>query len=271
MNSLFVLLGIESWKPFISALLLPPFPLLLLTVVGARMILWRRGWGWLVVLLSVVGLWLSTCSGAAEWLQAVTLKPPPPLSDDQVGELKQQARAGHTAIVVLGGGREPLAPEYGVSSLQSRSLERLRYGLWLSRATGAPVAFSGGSGHAQSAGTSEADIAARIAQQEFARPLKWIEPESRDTRENAALTLPLLKPAGAQQIILVTHGYHMPRALRAFRQAVERSGQQIDVVGAPMGLASHVERPALRWLPSNDGFVLMRQVLHEAVGLAFGA
>jgi hypothetical protein len=41
------------------------------------------------------------------------------------------------------------APEYGVGNLAAPSLERLRYGLWLSRSTGVPVAFSGGVGWAQ--------------------------------------------------------------------------------------------------------------------------
>jgi uncharacterized SAM-binding protein YcdF (DUF218 family) len=270
-NSLFVLLGIESWKPFISALLLPPVPLLLATLVGARMILWRRGWGWLVVGLSIVALWLSSCTGMGEWLQRSTLKPPPALVADRIAELKQQARAGHTAIVVLGGGRETLAPEYGMSNLQSRSLERLRYGIWLSRELNAPLAFSGGSGHGQAMGTSEAEIAARIAQQEFGRPLKWNETESRDTRENASRSLAVLKPAGVRQIVLVTNGFHMSRSVRAFEEAIAQTGGEIEVVAAPMGLAQHDERPALRWLPGSDGFVLVRQVLHEAVGLMLGA
>ena len=67
------------------------------------------------------------------------------------------------AIVILGGGSEPFAPEYGVSSLQAASLERLRYGLWLAGETGAPVAFSGGVGHAQAGATQEA----RVARYEF--------------------------------------------------------------------------------------------------------
>ena len=64
-NSLFVLMGIESWKPVLTALLLPPVPFLLLTLVGARLILPRRGWGWTLIVLSVAGLWLSNCIGTA--------------------------------------------------------------------------------------------------------------------------------------------------------------------------------------------------------------
>ena len=51
------LLGIESWKPVIPRRsMLPPVPLLLLVLVGARLLLARRGLGWLPILLATVGL-----------------------------------------------------------------------------------------------------------------------------------------------------------------------------------------------------------------------
>jgi hypothetical protein len=77
MNDLFLTLGIESWKPVLSSLLLPPVPWLALTLIGARLILWRRGWGWLVVIAAVAGTWLSACSAVGEWLQDTLLSPPP--------------------------------------------------------------------------------------------------------------------------------------------------------------------------------------------------
>jgi len=172
------------------------------------------------------------------------------------------------AIVVLGGGTEPFAPEYGVSSLHALSLERLRYGVWLAGQTGAPIAFSGGVGWAQGEATPEAKVAARIAAEEFARPIKWLEDQSRDTRENASRTAALLKPAGIQHIVLVTHGWHMPRALRAF---VEAAGPAVKVEPAPMGLARRQIRPALDWMPSSRGFTEMRQVLREWLGRLAGA
>jgi uncharacterized SAM-binding protein YcdF (DUF218 family) len=270
MNGLFVLLGLQAWKPVIAALLLPPVPLLLLVLISARMILWRRGWGWLALVVCVAMLYLSACEGVADWLQAAVIRPPAPLTADDLTELKREAKSGSLAIVVLGGGREALAPEYDLSSLHPRSLERLRYGLWLSRQTGIPVAFSGGTGHAQVSGTPEADTAARIAGEEFGRPIKWVENQSRDTRENAAMTLALLRPAGVTKLILVTDGFHMRRAVRDFRDA-GREGAPIEVIAAPMGLGRYEERPMLRWMPSDHGFALTRAVLHESLGLLMGA
>ena len=268
MNSVFTSLGIESWKPLVAALLLPPVPLLVLVLIGARLILPRRGLGWLVILLGVALLWLSACTGAARMIGQLFLQPPAALSFDRVRELRAEAAARKPlAIVVLGAGSEPFAPEYGVGSLQAPSLERLRYGVWLAGQTGAPLAFSGGVGRAQQGSTSEARVAAKIAADEFARPLRWVESESHDTRENAAKTMAMLKPSGIQHVVLVTHGYHMPRALRAFQDA----GAGIQIEAAPMGLARGLEIPALDWLPSSAGFRDVRQLLREIVALAAGA
>ena len=269
MNSLLALMGIESWKPIVTALLLPPVPLLLLALIGARLILPRRGLGWFVILFSVALIWLSACTGSARLLMQFALHPPPVLSADRIQALKGEAQAKRpVAIVVLGGGMEALAPEYGVSSLTPNSLERLRYGVWLGRETGLPVAFSGGIGWAQLDAKPEAQIASQIAASEFGRPLKWIEDNSRDTRENAVRTIALLKPQGIRQIVLVTHGYHMPRALRNFEQA---AGSEIRIEAAPMGMAKRGNLPALSWMPTTEGFQDTRSVLRELIGRAVGA
>lgn len=264
MNSVFILLGIESWKPVLAALLLPPVPFLLLMLIGARLILPRRGLGWFVIIMSVLLMWLSSCLGTARVLSQFVLHPPAALTLDRIKELKAQP---NTAIVVLGGGMEPFAPEYGVSNLEDKSLERLRFGIWLGRETGLPVAFSGGNGWSQPDGMPEARIASNIAAAEFARPLKWIEEHSRDTRENASRTVAMLRPAGIKHIVLVTHGYHMPRALNAF----EAAGSGIQIEAAPMGLSQGGELAALIWIPTSKGIVDVRGILRELLGRMFGA
>ncbi len=269
MNSLFVLLGIESWKPIVTALILPPVPLLLLVLVGTRLVLPRRGWGWLVVATSVTLLWLSACTGSSRLLTQFVLHAPPALTADRIGEIKAEVLARQPiAIVVLGGGMEPFAPEYGVSNLSAASLERLRYGIWLSRQTGAPIAFSGGVGWAQPDAMPEAQIAGRIAAQDFGRPLRWIEDDSRDTRDNAGHSVALLKRSGIDHILLVTHGWHMPRAERAFAEA---AGAGMRIEAAPMGLAQGNELPVLMWIPSTAGFTDVRTVLRELLGRWVGA
>jgi uncharacterized SAM-binding protein YcdF (DUF218 family) len=266
LNSLFTMFGIESWKPVLTALLLPPVPLLVLMLIGARLILPRRGLGWLVIIVSVVLMWLSTCTGAARLLNQFVVHPPLALTLDRIKELKTQKSA--TAIMVLGGGLEPFAPEYGVSNLSETSLERLRYGVWLSRETGLPLGFSGGVGWGQPDSKPEAQIAAQIASGEFGRPLRWVEDNSRDTRENALRTIAMLRPQGIRDIVLVTSGVHMPRALRDFEAA---AGGDIRIEPAPMDLAHGTQSPALTWMPSSKGTIEVREALREALGKVAGA
>ncbi|MEO5697046.1 MAG: YdcF family protein [Burkholderiaceae bacterium] len=267
MNELFVLLDLQTWKPVLTALLLPPVPLLLLALVGARLLPARRGWGWLLILAAVGLIWLSTSSAVARLFSQLVLHPPPALSANRIKALG--ARSGPpAAIVVLGGGAEALAPEYGVANLRPLSMERLRYGVWLSRATGLPLAFSGGVGWGQRDAEPEAQIAARIAAAEFARPLRWIEDESRDTRGNAMRSVSLLRAAGIRHIVVVTHGWHMPRAMRAFELA---AGADIRIEPAPMGMARPAELPLLTWMPSATGATEMRHTLRELLGRLAGA
>ncbi len=266
MNEIFLSLGIESWKPFIAALLLPPVPLLVLILAGARLMFRRRLVAWLMVFLGVLGIWLSCTTAVSQGLSHWLLGAPGALIEAEIADLK---RAPKTAIVVLGGGRRLLAPEYGISSLNERSIERLRYGVWLGKETSLPLLFSGGVGHAADPGPSEAEIAARAAEREFGRPLRWTETESRDTRENAIKSVALLQAQDIEQIVLVTHGYHMPRALRNFQRASE--GKKMRIVAAPMGLSARGRLRVSDWLPNAEGFGNTRLVLHEWMGRLLGA
>ena len=269
MNDIFILLGIEHWKPVVATLLLPPVPFLLLLLVGARLMLPRRGLGWFIVLLSITGLWFSHCTITARALSQFVLHPPAALSPERVAEIKAQVQAKKpVAIVVLGGGVRAYSPEYGVSNLTSTSVERLRYAVWLSRETGAPLAFSGGLSWAQAEAMPEAQVAARIAAQEFGRPLRWVEDQSRDTRENAGRSMTLLKPSSITEVLLVTHAWHMPRALRAFEQAAQGSMQ---IVAAPLGESGRGDYSVQAWLPSTQGYVAVHNMLHELLGLVSGS
>jgi uncharacterized SAM-binding protein YcdF (DUF218 family) len=206
---------------------------------------------------------------AGRLLERWLLDVPPALGAAEIATLKG---APDTVIVVLGGGRKLVAPEYGGADLKPRTLERLRYGLHLARQTGLPLAFSGGVGHGAKDGVSEAEIAARIAEHEFATPLRWTEPRSRDTRENAVLTLRLLRPTGVAHVVLVTHGYHMRRALKNFRDAAQADhGPALRLTPAPMGLSPGTPLIATDWLPSRDAYEDVGLALHEWLGRLAGA
>jgi uncharacterized SAM-binding protein YcdF (DUF218 family) len=115
-----------------------------------------------------------------------------------------------------------------------------------------------------------------IASKEFGCPVRWRESGSRDTRENARRTVALLAPQGIRTLVLVTHGWHMPRALREFRAAAAQAAASapaadgaasLRIVAAPMGLAGLQLAPPLAWMPTGDGYERVRQVLREALGL----
>lgn len=270
MNDTFAALGLLDWKPLAGALLLPPLPLLLLGLLACRVRARRPVFSGLMLVLASAGLWLSLCSVTGVWLErqwAPTLA----MSPAQVNDWRRSL-AGHKPVVlVLGGGTQRLAPEYGESHLAPGSMQRLHYGLWLGRQLQAPVMVSGGTGRAQIPGSAEADVAARIASRDYGRTLRWLEPASVDTRDNARKSLQLLRSEGISEVFLVTHGWHMRRSLRAFNNEASKVGFAARIVPAPMGMAADDGQPLLHWLPSPEGYRRVHQVLREMLGLLAGA
>jgi uncharacterized SAM-binding protein YcdF (DUF218 family) len=269
MNAWLQMLGIDFVKPFVTALLLPPVPWLVLIILGARQIGRRRWLGWSLLLAGVALQWASSTAAAADLVTRWLLNPPPALADVQ--SLTRPLSSGQTVIVVLGGGRSDAA-EYPQHSLSPISMARLRYGIWLSRQTGLPWAFTGGLSPGSDPGPSEADIASRIAREEFRHPLRWAENESRDTHENAVRTIALLRKEGVGRLVLVTHDLHMPRALRHFQRARDASGLTIELVPAPVGIGRKGPEMAFSdFYPTAGGIARTRYALREWLGLLAGA
>lgn len=269
MNAWLQMLGIDFLKPFLTALLLPPVPWLVLIVLGAWQLRRRRWLGGTLVMLGVALVW--ACSTEAAGLLATRwlLRPPPALTD--LKPLKTPPAAGQTVIVVLGGGRTDVA-EYPHHSLSTISMERLRYGIWLSRETGLPWAFSGGLAPGSDPGPTEAAIASRVARDEFRHPLRWAEDQSRDTHENAVRTVALLRQEGVGRIVLVTHDMHMPRSMRNFERAQAAAGLSIELVPAPVAVPRNLHRwVASDFYPTARGISRTRYALREWLGLLAGA
>jgi uncharacterized SAM-binding protein YcdF (DUF218 family) len=258
--------GFGAVKPVAAALLLPPVPMLALALAGLGVMRARPRTGRWLVLAALAGVWLGSSIGAARCVQESWLAPPAPLDAAQRARLQARATAGaRIAIVVLGGGMNADAPEYEHRpDPAAASLQRLRYGVWLGRQTGIPVAVTGGLGWAQADGAAMAEGTrmAEIARDEFELPLRWVEATSRDTHENAVNTLALLQPAGIDEIVLVTNGTHMPRALREFRAAAPAG---VRITPATMGEAWPADSALLRWLPSGEGLLRMRAALREVL------
>jgi len=242
-------------KTLLTALVLPPAGPLLLAALG---LLFARRWlGKLLIFLGLASLWLLSCNAVAIAVSNALLPSFPPLRPAEIASDQVQA------IVVLGGGVLREAPEYGSAQPASHTLARLRYGVFLARQTGRPLAFSGGVGWATTGtGTAgEAEVAQSYLKQDYGIVLRWAEGASRDTHENAQMLRPLLQREGISRIALVTDAWHMPRSVMEF----ERAG--FEVTPAPTGHIAQRERVMLEWLPSAHGLSASRQVLREWLAL----
>lgn len=240
---------------------MPPAGLLLLAAMGFWLARRRKWLGRSIGALALGGIWLLSCNAVAVWL-AQTLLPQVTAVPPATAAAYLQARTVQ-AIVVLGGGIQPSAPEYGRTQPSAETAARIRYGVWLARQSGLPLAFAGGVGWANS-GTSalpEGEIARTMVAQDYGSSLRWVDDQSRDTMENATQMHRLLARDGIQRIALVTHAWHMPRAVRAFEQA------GFTVMPAPIGFTLQQQRTLLEWLPSGSGLQSSREILREWLGL----
>lgn len=270
MNDYLAAFGLLDWKPLAGALLLPPLPLLLIGWLGWRARSRRPATAGLLMVVALVGLWFSMSTVTGQWLERQWATSAA-LSPAQVSDWRRSLGGRKPVVLVLGSGTQRLAPEYGESHLAPQAMARLHYGLWLGRQLQAPVMVSGGSGRAQTPGPAEADVAARIAARDYGRPLKWLEPASTDTRENARRSLQMLHDQGITEVFVVTHGWHMRRAMRAFTEEASSSGLTARFVAAPMGMAADDGPRVLQWLPSPDGYRRVHQSLREMLGWLAGA
>jgi uncharacterized SAM-binding protein YcdF (DUF218 family) len=269
LNDLLVSFELGPMRPLLGALIMPPVPFVFITLVGAFLMGGRRRLAWLLIGLGLLGIWFSATDVGAGALRRWLL---PPVAALEPSEVRQLRHAPRTAIVVLGGGARPLAAEYGVPDLNPLSLARLRYASWLARETGLPMLFSGGRSHGgTSRDTAEANVAALVAERDFRIQLRWQEAESRDTRENAIRSVALLQAQGIERIVLVTHAYHMPRALRNFERAVQAAKLPMRIVAAPMDVRRDDPPKPHDFVPSRSGFYDVQLILHEWVGRVMGA
>jgi uncharacterized SAM-binding protein YcdF (DUF218 family) len=250
----------EQLKPILAALALPPAGPLLIAFLGFALYVFslQRKKGLLLLLTGLLLAWVLSCHSAAQLLSRWLLKDYPSVSAQAIVENNRQA------IVVLGSGMQSLAPEYGdVAQLSRWSAVRLRYAAWLSKQTKLPLAFSGGKGwSAHASVTSTEAQAAQFYLNSLNLPLaQWLDSASADTQQNAAEMAKILKPAGIERIVLVTHAWHMERAVKLF------TAKGFDVLAAPVQPIGPEFYDILNLIPSAEGLEDTRHVLREALAL----
>lgn len=127
--------------------------------------------------------------------------------------------APYDAVIVLGGGLDPIATERAGELEFNEAPERfLRAYELLRSGKSAHVVISGGSLDPRPGATVEADVFARqLEEWGIARERILVENESRNTRENAVLTAELLASRGWDRVLLVSSAFHLERAHGCFR------------------------------------------------------
>lgn len=162
------------------------------------------------------------------------------------------------AIVLLGGDQTRRREGVDVGPL---SLERIRAAAALQRRTGLPLLVTGGP-VSRDPPVPIAALMAASAREDFGVPVRWVEPRARDTRENAALSAPLLREEGIGTVWLVTHAWHMPRAAAAFA----REGIAVHPAPVPPGAVPTLSPDA--FVPSARAALESWYALREWIGLA---
>ena len=97
---------------------------------------------------------------------------------------------------------------------------------------------------------------------DFSLSADWLETKSYNTQSNAAFSAPILRKNNIDNVLLVTHAWHMPRA----RESFARLG--LKVTPAPMGFVMPSDPAKLQsWIPNASALAMSSFSAHEWIGL----
>jgi len=156
------------------------------------------------------------------------------------------------AIVLLGGGTEPQSAPRRTVELNG-SGDRVFYAATLYHEGKAPYILASGGRlpwEANPESTPAAEMSTILQALGVPPEAIWLEPESRNTEDNAAFSASILQEHGAQRILLVTSAAHMPRAVFLFEQ------QGLEVIPAPTDFNITDADWELLWNPDVENFLL---------------
>ena len=239
-----------SWllTNFFAAFLLPPLSLVILGLVGFGQLKARRTLGRILIAISLISIWVLSTPRIAGFLLD-SLKPP------SIAFTGKEAEA----IVILGGGRISDSFEYGGDTLGRFTLERVRYGAWLAKKLHKPILVTGGS---PDGGVPEGEMMRASLVREFdIKDVRWVETTSNNTRENARLSAHLLKDSGIERIYLVSHAWHLARAIPEFESV------GLHVVPAGTGYSTTQKTDVLDYIPNAHALQESSLATHEWIGL----
>jgi len=243
---------------FIKSLILPPgniFFLLLITIFVFKS---STHYARLLLICSCTLFYIMSTPLVATAL-IDSLEDYPAVSQDNIENSNAQA------IVILGGGRERDAAEFGKDIVSLGTFERLRYGAYLHSKTNLPILVTGGFINPED--TPEGLLMAQSLEQDFKISARWQENRSRNTAENAIYTREMLKTENIDKIFLVTKAWHLSRAVSIFEQ------QGFTVIPAPTGFSGFNPNQSglsfYDFMPAGYAIQTSAHAIHELFGRAW--
>ena len=240
-------------KSIVLALVLPPVCFLYLTIAGFWIVRRHRRGGRALAGVGLAGLALLAVPLVANSLllaleRNLPVNPPP--------------NAMPQAIVILGGDLLRTATEpYALPGFLT--LDRLRAGAALQRRTGLPILVTGGT--VQPDRVAVATVMADSLRNDFQVPVTWVEDASLDTWENAAFSADILKQQGIGSVYVVSQGWHLRRAMLAFRHA------GLIATAVPTSMETPLDPIAWDLPPRASAWEWSYFALHEWIGCAWYA
>lgn len=224
--------------------LTPPMSLVLVGLFALWLARLAPRWGWRLAAAAFLALYaLATPFVSAGLLRMIEVP-------SEIGPAE--------AIVVLSAGLDRSSTAPDGADADGLTMVRLRRGVQLHRDTGLPVLVAGGT--ILDGVPPVSFVMARIMRDEYGVTPQWVEARSTTTAENAEETARILAEAGITRVILVTHGWHMPRA----RYVFEKAG--LMVLPGSAGLREAEPLSVLALIPSAEALLDSHYALHELIG-----
>lgn len=236
-----------------SVLLTPPAINILIILTGWLISRYSKRFASSLILLGAVSLWLLSTPIASSWLHQS-------IEDHEALAISKQIPGDPQAIILLGAAQFDNAAEFdGQTTPTPDALGRLHYAAYLHKNTNLPLMTTGGPMNQQQ--DIHADILA-TALGVYGVDVKWREQRSATTWQNALFSAETLLPLGVKRVVLVTHSYHMRRAVMLYELA------GFKVTAAPTQLSTNFPLNEIWfWLPNARSLQLSHSVLHEYLGL----
>ena len=258
-----------SWviRNIIAELLMPPGIWILMAGIVLIAFQYRKKLQTIALFLPLVMIWITSTTVFSQQFARLAdnyLHWPAPVQLEDIKSALQQSKQEAITIVILGGGVRRGAldnGQYQNQDVSKEAMERIRTGARLAKITHWPILVTGGSpDRARQEDLPEGQLMAKVLQDELGVKVTWVEQQSNTTQENAKYSAEILRKEGIQTMYLVTHYWHMPRSQAIF----EKQGLKVHPI--PVGFNQLENFTPLDYMPSNQGFVLTRQIWHEVLG-----